>query len=271
MSQRQAPQRVPLTERERQQLLWAYWSGTVLTTILGLLLFLGFHYLKGAFPDALPKWLWTLLKDIAFATPLWVLLAHGQGQHRARATGLSREGTLTEVWSRRPRGYQLPRRVAVGREYSAVGKGGLLLLSLFGLCFGSFAAWFLWPRAHTLATMAFVIFSCGLIALVGLAGIAYFFRLREPRLLLGLSDEGLVGELVLAWEQVVRVEVTCEFDYLGRETKLGLLFTDSQGGLHPVSLSTSQQQKEEPTTSLQLQTFYVALRAAFEQHENQGT
>ncbi|MCX6366017.1 MAG: hypothetical protein NTX57_04840 [Armatimonadetes bacterium] len=252
----------PLTPQEKRQLQWSYWFGTILTAVLCLLLFSGFSFLKGAFPDALPKWLWSLLKAIFSSGPLWVLLAHAQGHRRVKETGLSREATLQESWSRKPRSHHVREPVAVLRQLGnparfAIGFGGLFFVGL-----GTIALLFVFNR-HWLSFVLTVP-----VIFMGLGCLYYAVFQQRNKLLALLQSDGIAfsADEVLPWKEICHVDVTRQFDYLGRETELTLAFTDTNGKLSTYSMTTYQQQ--EPTTSEQLQKFYEALQAAFEHREN---
>jgi hypothetical protein len=202
------------------QLQWAYWFGTILTAVLCLLLFSGFSFLKGAYPDALPKWLWSLLKAIFSSGPLWVLLAHVQGRRRVKETGLSREATLQESWSRKPRSYYVREPVAVLRQLGSPARLAIGFAGLFFAGLGMIALLFIF-NGHWLSFVLTVP-----VILMGLGCLYYAVFQQRNKLLALLSTEGVgFSAEPLPWEEICRVDVIKQFDYLGRETELTLAFT----------------------------------------------
>jgi hypothetical protein len=101
----------------------------------------------------------------------------------------------------------------------------------------------------------------------------YLLRVSSSKAIAWAGSEGIRASdhasAWVPWEEIARVEVRLEYDYLGDQKLLALSFFDAFGkSLEQVWLDTERSQRPERAS---LEDFYGTLRAAFERHETQGT
>jgi hypothetical protein len=191
-------------------------------------------------------------------------LGHVMGKKFAQATGHSQARQCRETWTRTPGPLpQFPLLVVWSdKPYRDTQKRRFLGLSVVGA--GLYLLYyFLFQRREFIHSLGILI----LPLIIGLD--CWYAHRRAPYQMVTASREGVRESETVPWDELSRVEVRREYDYLGAPSLLALNLFDAAGkDRGQVRLEAEYFSRPE---SISLERFYEALRAAFERHENQGT